>query len=99
MNDYVKRWRKQNPEKYSAHHKRRAYNKERFPVCESCGADGRLHAHHNLYEKPLMVEWLCPACHKQLHRFGETRIEQVRFENKPADCEVFHEIHNLVKNI
>lgn len=41
-------------------------------LCEKCGCnpgharDGRrlLHAHHYQgYDKPLIVQWLCPACH------------------------------------
>lgn len=37
--------------------------------CEHCCKNGcRLHAHHEDYEKPLEVVWLCHECHMSLHR-------------------------------
>lgn len=35
--------------------------------CFFCGKDGKLHAHHYDYSKPLDVFWLCPPCHGKLH--------------------------------
>jgi hypothetical protein len=33
-----------------------------------CGEDyATLHAHHTDYTKPLLVTWLCPACHLGWH--------------------------------
>jgi hypothetical protein len=37
-------------------------------VCEGCGAEKRLHGHHEDYGKPLEVRWLCGMCHKARHR-------------------------------
>lgn len=34
--------------------------------CESCG-DTTSVAHHDDYDKPLSVRWLCQACHKRHH--------------------------------
>lgn len=34
--------------------------------CEVCG-DRQVHAHHDDYDKPLLVRWLCPKHHKQWH--------------------------------
>ena len=34
--------------------------------CEGCGAEtprSRLHGHHENYALPLVVKWLCTACH------------------------------------
>ncbi len=37
-------------------------------VCEECGERKRLTAHHEDYQKPLQVRWLCYLCHAQEHR-------------------------------
>jgi ribosomal protein S27AE len=39
----------------------------RASVCEICGSSRFLLAHHNDYNKPLEVRWLCHRCHAQLH--------------------------------
>jgi hypothetical protein len=36
--------------------------------CESCGETTDLEAHHEDYSKPLVVKWLCVACHRAVHR-------------------------------
>lgn len=39
--------------------------------CESCKQlteSRKLHAHHQDYDKPWDVDWLCNACHSRLHR-------------------------------
>lgn len=35
--------------------------------CERCG-DEKSVAHHEDYDKPLQVVWLCTPCHKQRHK-------------------------------
>lgn len=35
--------------------------------CEKCGAE-KTQAHHDDYSKPLVVRWLCSACHGIEHR-------------------------------
>lgn len=57
--------------------KERARQKVRYAVwsgkltkpdqCQSCGATGVLHGHHDDYEKPLDVRWLCAPCHAAVH--------------------------------
>lgn len=36
--------------------------------CQSCGLVCVTQGHHHDYEKPIDVEWLCPACHSMRHR-------------------------------
>lgn len=36
-------------------------------VCERCGNEKSV-AHHEDYDKPLQVTWLCQPCHKQRHK-------------------------------
>lgn len=36
-------------------------------ICEDCGKRKKLHGHHENYNKPLEVNWLCIHCHHLLH--------------------------------
>lgn len=41
--------------------------------CEACGVN-KVNAHHEDYDEPLMVKWLCDLCHKEWHAIhGEGR--------------------------
>jgi len=63
------KYREKYPEKVSAHRKLNyAINsgKIKRSACEICG-EARVHAHHDIYQLPLNVRWLCPVHHKHAH--------------------------------
>ncbi len=66
-------WRAQDKRRSAAHNAvARAIRNgilKRIP-CESCG-NPQFVAHHDDYDKPLDVRWLCYACHRQHHVKGE----------------------------
>lgn len=66
---YLKRWRADNPEKYQAHNAAnnalRDGKLERVWSCSRCDSQFAVHKHHPDYARPLDVEWLCAACHRQ----------------------------------
>lgn len=67
--EYTAEFRKRFPKKYKAHNivNNAVRAKKLFPMpCEVCG-HSKTHAHHDDYEKPLNIRWLCPAHHKQWH--------------------------------
>lgn len=39
----------------------------RAGACSECFRVGKVHAHHDDYNFPLAVRWLCPKCHKTWH--------------------------------
>lgn len=65
------RWRTSNPEKAKAQ-RAVAYAVSKGYMtrqpCEVCGSTYRIHAHHDDYEKPLDVRWLCAEHHSAEHR-------------------------------
>lgn len=66
-------WRRANPAKYDAHlavqRAVKAGGLEK-QTCEVCGAES-VDAHHDRYDEPLIVRWLCRLHHTRLHHRGE----------------------------
>lgn len=67
----TRRYRKENPKKYSAHMKVSNAVRDgkllKVDSCEVCGSSFHVQAHHDDYDKPLEVRWLCAGCHTTWH--------------------------------
>lgn len=64
------KWRKNNPKATWAHQCLRSALKRGLVVqgvCEVCG-DPNTEAHHDDYDRPMEVRWLCRRDHKAEHR-------------------------------
>lgn len=78
--EYAAKYRSLNKRKRSAQSKlRQAILKgliKRPDCCEYCGIQCKPDAHHSSYspEMSLVVTWLCPGCHHQLHRDFERTL-------------------------
>ncbi len=71
MIEYNKSAYKKNPKKFVA---RRILNNAvnagkiiKPNLCQQCHSVRRIHGHHDDYNKPLEVKWLCTYCHGRLH--------------------------------
>ena len=76
MKDYNKEWRQRNPEKVRAHwavSNAIRYGKLQRQPCEVCG-ETKSHAHHDDYNKPLDVKWLCHGCHWKRHGWVKPQL-------------------------
>ncbi len=63
-------WSRKNPRKRAAQilfRNRVRDGKIAIKPCERCGSD-KVHGHHENYDKPLEVVWLCARHHKARHR-------------------------------
>lgn len=68
-------WKKRNPQKVWAHAALRSGIRRGLVTplpCEQCG-DPKAEAHHDQYDRPLAVRWLCRKHHKQVHAKGRAR--------------------------
>ena len=78
--EYHYKWREENPKKHKAHwtiqNNIRLGNLQREP-CIICG-EMDAHAHHEDYDKPLDVVWLCSQHHAQRHQEMKSDLEEIK---------------------
>jgi len=68
---YRDRYTAENPEKYKAHimvSNAVRDGKLKKEPCEVCGSKHRIHGHHDNYDHPLTVRWLCAVHHHEAHK-------------------------------
>jgi hypothetical protein len=66
-------WRLTNLPKYQAHlavQRALISGALERQACEVCGV-AKVDAHHDRYDEPLNVRWLCRSHHVKLHHYGE----------------------------
>lgn len=61
--------------------------------CEVCGSRARINGHHEDYEKPLQVNWLCPLHHAARHAY----VRWKRIWDEP--CKPFKEWKQLQRRL
>ncbi|NEJ90886.1 hypothetical protein GR223_33910 [Rhizobium leguminosarum] len=77
-------WRRAHAVKYDAHlavqRAVKAGDLEK-QTCEVCGTSA-VDAHHDRYDEPLKVRWLCRLHHSRLHHRGEDMFPIRRRDNR-----------------
>jgi hypothetical protein len=74
IREYCFHWRKKT-KGYIAHSKiQRALRKGKIlkpDRCCSCKRIRKLYAHHQDYNKPFKIKWICARCHMDIHKGGK----------------------------
>lgn len=80
-NETRKKYEKDNPEKISAQRKVRNAIKTgkliRPEICDVCNKQGNIEGHHEDYNKPLEVIWMCQFCHLYHHQSSRFHAERL----------------------
>lgn len=66
-----KEWRKNNPEKCNAHNKTRSLRERKnwtSEKCALCDSNIDICIHHENYNLPYSIIFLCRTCHNKIHR-------------------------------
>ena len=66
--DYAERLRRKKAREILNHYLRDNHISRKH--CEVCGAE-KAEAHHDDYDKPLEVRWLCFKCHREWHKIHD----------------------------
>jgi hypothetical protein len=71
------RYRKRRLVNYQVHEAIKRKRLFKPDICEKCGLNNLpIEAHHDDYNKPLKVKWLCRICHKGLHKDVKAMIRR-----------------------
>lgn len=95
QNEQTKNWRKNNPQKvgeYTQRYKEKikvqriASKHIKIPedqICQECNKRLAIHKHHEDYNKPLDVEFLCGICHskRRFEKNGKSRKQSMDRKN------------------
>lgn len=65
---YQKNRRAKNPTRVSVYNKVKRSKLIRPNKCQKCGKTAKLNAHHENYNAPLEVIWVCAMCHYYIHK-------------------------------
>lgn len=81
--EYIKEYREKNPKKYKAHtmvnNAIRDGRLKKESNCSICNSDMGVSAHHDDYNYPMSIRWLCSACHCAWHQQnGEGANESIQ---------------------
>ena len=70
-NQIILLWQKNHPKECKVHYEvKKAIRKGELakPLnCILCGKKGKINAHHDDYNKPFEILWVCSSCHKKIH--------------------------------
>ena len=83
----MRKWQEENKEKIAAHYEVRKALRKGTLVKEPCEVCGELkaEAHHEDYNFPLDVIWLCLSHHKELHRLEREAIAKKKIEDEKKE--------------
>ena len=72
--EYTREYRLEFPKKYKAHclinNAIRDGRMRKEVSCSVCSSGDSVHAHHDDYNHPMTVRWLCCVCHKAWHKLN-----------------------------
>jgi len=91
-NNYMKKYRKETPKKSKARDE--ANRKIKIPkgqLCEDCNKNLATERHHENYNKPLEVNFLCKGCHYKAHNPTQTK------DNKEVKGLILNKIKEVLK--
>jgi hypothetical protein len=82
LRDYIRhrRWRDADRRRPRCHCIAQRHYRKAPTSCQQCGGHiGRLERHHDDYNFPLLIRWLCKQCHVQADK--ERRLQEARHES------------------